>query len=407
MRVDARVAPHAISVMWLVVALLTARLALQASNAATRQTNGFGGYYSAARLVAHGADISRLYDDVWFGNQMQVIGLHVADIYRPNPPTLALLLAPFGLFNHDTSRILWILMSLLCLALAIGLLAHTSHIALPVVAALALVLHPVAANIEQGQIYLLLLALLTLAWYGYHHARAKALGAGMTLLLLMKTAVPLLWPLLALQRRWRALVWSGAATLTLVLATLPWAGIDAWRAYIPTVSHLGSGPEFAVTAYQSQSSLVRHLLTQDPRWNPAPLTDAPTLATLLVWGSLALMLALTLAVFVTRRHDDLAFASIVALSLIASPVSAEYHFVLLMVPLVILIGWARSHATVVEWFVLAMTIVLVGADLPYGSSRFTDGSAALLAYPRLYGTWLIWGLSLYAACRAAPERGYG
>jgi hypothetical protein len=391
--------------MWVVVALLAARLALLANDAATRQTNGFAGYYTAARLVTHGADVSRFYDDGWFGAQMQVAGLHVADIYRPNPPTLALLLAPLGLFSYGTSRILWILVGLLCLAFAIGLQARTSRIALPVVTALALALHPVDSNIEQGQIYLPLLALLTLAWYGYHRVRAQALGAGMMLLLLMKTAVPLLWPLLVLQRRWRALVWSGATTLALVLVTLPWVGVDAWRAYAPTVAHLGSRPEFAVTAYQSQSSLIRHLLTYDPRWNPAPLTDAPRLAMVVLWGSLALMLALTLAMFLTRRHDDLAFAAVVALSLIASPVSAEYHFVLLLVPFVILIGWARVHATLVEWLVLAAAIVLVGADLPYGSARFTEGSAALLAYPRLYGTWLIWGLSLYAACRAAPERG--
>jgi hypothetical protein len=227
------------------------------------------------------------------------------------------------------------------------------------------------------------------------------------MLLLLKTAMPLLGPLVLLQRRWRALTWSLGTALVVVLATLPRLGVDAWRSYVPTVLHLGSRPELAVTAYQSQASLTRHLFMYDARWNPAPLVDAPWLATLLLWCSILLMLALTVAVFCRRRNDDLAFAAVVALSMIVSPVSAEYHFLLMLVPFVILIDWARAHATLIEWLLLGLSVVLIGADLPYGSSRLTAGGWALLAYPRLYGAWLLWGLSLYEAWRVSPERGRG
>jgi hypothetical protein len=45
-------------------------------------------------------------------------------------------------------------------------------------------------------------------------------------------------------------------------------------------------------------------------------------------------------------------------------------------------------------------MTLIALDLPYRSPRLADGAWALLAYPKLYGAWLLWGLAIWA-CRPA------
>jgi hypothetical protein len=48
---------------------------------------------------------------------------------------------------------------------------------------------------------------------------------------------------------------------------------------------------------------------------------------------------------------------------------------------------------------LLVAVALIAADLPYRAGRLTTGAWALLAYPKLYGAWLLWWLA-----RRPPSR---
>jgi hypothetical protein len=61
----------------------------------------------------------------------------------------------------------------------------------------------------------------------------------------------LLWPAMLVARRPRALSWGLGAALVVGVGTLPWLGVNAWRAALPVLTICRSGRSRAVTAYQT------------------------------------------------------------------------------------------------------------------------------------------------------------
>jgi hypothetical protein len=73
------------------------------------------------------------------------------------------------------------------------------------------------------------------------------------------------------------------------------------------------------------------------------------------------------------------------LSVLSLPAVAEPHFVLMAIPLALL------RLGIVE---LAAIAALLIVPLEFTAERFTSGWWALLAYPRLYAAWLLWGAAV-------------
>ena len=65
---------------------------------------------------------------------------------------------------------------------------------------------------------------------------------------------------------------------------------------------------------------------------------------------------------------------------------------MLLVPAVVsLARWLEtSERRVLDIAWLALAFFLLAAPLPYKDPTLADGWIALLAYPRLYGAWLLW-----------------
>jgi hypothetical protein len=321
------------------------------------------------------------------------------------------MLLPLTGLDYTGARIVWTLSSLVCLIGAgawLLWLAGLGGAAIPGFIALVLLYQPLYANFHLGQAYVLLLGLLVLAWYGYRQERAPFLGVALGLLFVLKTACIPLWLLLALQRRWRALAWAAATVLLVVVLSLPWLGIEAWRTYFRLLAEFNAQPWLAVTAYQTQVGFWRHLFSFDAQWNPAPLFSAPLLGFWLPWLTVALLVVASAYQTRTMQRDDIAFASFVILSIILSPVSLDYHYMLLLIPIAILLGilLGRPSEQSMLWvrIVLAFALFLIAADLPYRSPRLEAGAWALLAYPKLYGAVALWGLALMVA---GTERSHG
>ncbi|MBI2569010.1 MAG: DUF2029 domain-containing protein [Candidatus Schekmanbacteria bacterium] len=421
---------HLARALWLAPLAATVHLAVFTAGVLDRPTHGFVAYYAAARLVTEGAETHQFYDDDWFRRQVARFESGASDIYNLNPPTTALLAIPVAALEHRAARRLWTVLSALCLAVALRCLVHETGMpqlqALPF-AAFALLVQPVHANLRYGQAYLVMLALLTTAWYGYRHARPAVCGSALGALLVLKMAGSLLWPLLLLRRRWRELGWSAATVCVIVLASLPWLHRHAWEVWLELLPSLSLKPELAVTAYQTQSGLLRHLLVPDLRWNPAPWLPAPALEPALrrLGAAVILGLSVTAALWPgpgprasmprqprraarpaarpepERRRADLLFAAFTAAGIILSPVSLDYHYALLLIPMAILAADLRSSDSWPPRALLAAAMALIGLDLGYGSLGTAGGPIALLGYPKLYGAWLLWGLAL---CRSLPKR---
>jgi len=389
-------------------ALLLFFLLRVALPAATTPTHGFSAYFTAARLIREGADPARFYDDAWFWEQTVRLGFAGAeDIYNANPPVTALLLWPLASFAPPTARMLWTGLNLLFLGLALTLTLHTLR-APPAAGACGLALltlaQPVREEVRLGQAYALLLLGLAAFLWAYLAGHDRAVGVVFGLILITKTA-GLLLPLLLLgQRRWRALGWTLLTMAAVALLTLPRIGLDAWRSYAAALRGVGTQPWVAVTAYQDVPGLLAHLLRPDARWNPQPLWEVPWLVTpLLAIVALLLIAVTSWATWRAGPASAPAFAAWLCLTLSLSPVSEEYHFVLLLLPLAILLldcvttrpGWPCAA-------LLLVALVLLAAPLPYKQAELAAGARALLAYPRLYGALALWAAALLAIRR---ERG--
>jgi hypothetical protein len=388
---------------WALVAVAALRLALFAARAAVTPTHGFVAYYTAARLVVEGQPVAQFYEDRWFQAQMLRFEPQANDIFRPNPPTAALLLVPLTWLNHDAARVVWIGLSGVLLAAAGLALLRT--LAWPVAWQqafwlLVVCFQPVWVNFAYGQAYLLLFALLVLAWRGYARQRPALWGAALGTLLSLKTAAPALWLLAALRRQWRA--WAVALGVTFGVAALavPFTGWQAWPVYFRAVRAVTTEPNLTVTAYQTLVSAARHLFRYEAAWNPWPWFEAPALAWWL--PALGTLAVLALSAYIARAAYEprLAFAAFTLSGLAVSPLSLDYHFVLALVPIALLAAWLRTQPRQAgPWIVLALGTAAIALPWPYQSPRLEHGLWAVLAYPKLYGTLLLWGLAIWGSLR--------
>ena len=66
---------------------------------------------------------------------------------------------------------------------------------------------------------------------------------------------------------------------------------------------------------------------------------------------------------------------------------------MLLVPAAVALArwFARAPRPAIDGLWLALALALLAAPLPYEDPVLTVGWTALLAYPRLYGAWLLWG----------------
>jgi hypothetical protein len=364
-------------------------------------THGFPAYYTASTLLIEGKLGPQAYDDAWFVRQVHtVIGQPIDEILTPTLPTASLIALPFSALPPLLARDSWIWFNLLLLLSGLGFLLATGYILNQyqttwsfwlIFMAFAFIFPPVAANLFIGQSIILFFCLLSLALFGLAGHRDELAGLALGLTFVLKTVGGPLWLLLLIRRRWKALGWGIGTILIVVLSSLPWIGIDTWWAYVQAVQRVSGGTTMTVPAYQTTAGLFAHLFYFDPVWNPAPIDHRPALATLL--PLLISLIAVTITLWLGRSSEHVAdlFAALIPLSVVLLPVAEEHHFVILLIPIFILGDHLRHDFSLsVDWLLLGPALFLLLVPLPYASPVFSAGWLALLAYPRLYGAWLIW-----------------
>jgi hypothetical protein len=108
------------------------------------------------------------------------------------------------------------------------------------------------------------------------------------------------------------------------------------------------------------------------------------LATFLNLGTTAVA---CVALVVRRRPAYVSFAAAVGLIELLSPAALQYHYILVLLPLVVLWHEALSHrSSGALWCALAATFLLAW---PMNYKAPHPGWALLLSYPRLIGGWIV------------------
>lgn len=403
-------------------------------------THGFAAYYTASRLLLRGQADARLYDNAWFDAQTRLMmNGEAGDIYNVNPPSTAWMMIGLAGLSPYAARLGWTLANLGLLVATLALLSWEVGLGWAgsgLLTLIALSFTPLMENFRLGQAYALVLLLYTLALMGFLRGQDWLSGLSLALLLTLKSAGWPLFLLLILYRRWHALGFALAGVAFIVLGGLPWLGPDAWRAYLMALPAVGREPWSAVIPYQTTNSLWQHLFRYDPQWNPGPVADLPGLAAGLV--ALTAIAALALTLWAVRRgragdpaglsssERSLAFAAFVTLAVLLEPVGEQYHHTVLLLPLAVLLAYLGRQAVssafspfpsltkgeekgergvvgrnrLLPGAILALALLVLPFDLGHATAI---GWAALLAYPRVYGTWLLWGVLIVALARAGRE----
>lgn len=390
------------------LAMLLIYTVLVALPAVRVHTHGFASYYTAAYLLLYEPQqMGRLYDNAWFSSRIVDLGfVNVRDIFNVQMPTMSLLMVPLAWLHPDTARLLWTLLGLVWLVTGLALLMSALGLSpwrglwvLPLCLAYA----PITQNIRYGQAYLMLLfltcALFWLMLRGTENSGPRSdrwAGLILALLLILKSAVMWLWPLLLLTGRRRVVFWGLLSATGIVLVSLPRISLVAWQTYLREIPAFLEAPSRYVTGYQTVTSLIGHLTVYDETFNPHPVVNWPFLARLL--PPLLLLVVLACSVYLSQltkagfEARALTLALFLAPAVANAPVGEGYHYTLILPAIIIACWWAwQAHIGWLAWGVLAIAVFLLGAPLPYQVEPLKVSWMALLAYPRVYGAYLLWG----------------
>jgi hypothetical protein len=265
----------------------------------------------------------------------------------------------------------------------------------------AIAFEPVAANIDEGQINLVLLALSGVWLMGWVQGdrwwAGAALGAGVAIKLLQgPVGLVVLWG-----RRWRMLAGAALAGLALWLVAVPQYLPDFLFKVAPVLS-AGTG----LFENHSPGGTVARLL--DPGTFLGTVANTPPAARVI---TLLISLVVLLATFwvlrrpAAQRHARaLEAAAIVA----AGPLIASYswgtHLVLLLLPMLVLLQWAITRR---DWLVVGLVgggWMLIGPGHNWFQTLLISGYSnmtvlRLMAEFGVVGITAIWAAALVAVSR--------
>ena len=284
-----------------------------------------------------------------------------------HPPTSVLLALPFGMLDYADAFVLWDVVSLAALVLTVWLVFRELGIArspwlwllLPMS---CLACSPILENLYQGQLSLILLFLVTLAWVADRSGKSGWAGVMLAAATAIKLFPAFLFLYFLLRRRWRALAAGAVALVVLTGLTVVVLGPGCYVAYVhdalPEAARFRSG-----WANRSLPGLWSKLFDPAEMFLPGlvrPVLRSRALAVvgtaISCIGIVALLVPVVLRVQ-GREGLDRAFALSVVAMLLVSPLVWSHYLVLLLVPLVIF--WLSLHrGGLARWGLLLGTVVL-------------------------------------------------
>src|SRR5262249_14445997 len=134
-----------------------------------------------------------------------------------------------------------------------------------------------------------------------------------------------------------------------------------------------------LTAFQTVPAFFQHFFRSDADFNPQPLIDLPSLATLSTLLTAVLLLTVTLT---RARRIGLrrALSAASVLSVVLMPQAEQYHFLALFAPFG-LAAMPLESLNRAAGIALLLALLCVYAPLPYKDAALASGLWSLLAYP--------------------------
>src|SRR6266542_6104495 len=300
--------------------------------------NDFGKFYYSARAFLGGGDMyaPSPATDLRFPEAPALQFLNM------NPPHFHVLVLPFAALSLSKAAALWMAVSGCALVAALILIAREIDLAwtpkrLLILVAGTLAFAGTQAFFATGQLVMLLLLALTLAWLAARRGRWHGAAVWLGVCLSVKPFLLIFVPYLAATRRFRALlVLLGTAAICYSAGLLVF-GIDAYQSWYRAVAQSGDWTWLVMNA----STLGFFRRSFDVQPIVTPLVVRPGCVTLWVLPA-GMLVAVTLAAAIsdkTRGATDRAFGLLLVAAQLMSPLGWIYYLWLPAGPVAVL---ARS-----------------------------------------------------------------
>jgi hypothetical protein len=346
----------------------------------SRAETDFPNYYTAAGLVRKGAPLHNYYDWTWFQRQMNYAGIeNQLGGYIPQTPLTMLPIVPLAGFVPQTAKRIWLLFNVVFLAATLLMLSRVTRFGVAPVALLAFAgWGSLYSNFLLGQYYVFLLFLLTLAFYCMHRGRARAGGVVMGIVCGLKLYGAPFLLYFAVKRHRRELAGMTAALFglaALAIVIFGWTDIAAFATQILPRSLAGETIDPYHPGNGTLSTLLRRSLMMEPELNPHPLASAPGAYFFLQTFAIVTIMVFPLLALRRSTNSKRDFAWFVIVLLLASPNTASYTFILLLLPITLLL----DDAALSERLFLLVSYILLTYPTPGDWSRLFPKLWLLLA----------------------------
>ncbi|QNI31361.1 DUF2029 domain-containing protein [Alloacidobacterium dinghuense] len=374
----------------------------------------FPNYYLVARLLREGYSLDRIYDWIWLQRIKDHWGLDQSLVgFAGLTPFSALPVLPLAGFAALIAKRFWIVASLLFLFGTSETLQRVTRLGrrrIWILTLLAVI--PLRSSFILGQMHILVLILLSLAYFFRLRERGIVCGSLVALAGALKV-YPLLFVFyFAWKRQWREALSVVAGTAALLGVSYLCFGSHLMHIYITQILPRSMQGE-VIDPYSPQAAsaaaFLHRLFILEPDLNPTPVWNRPALYSIFypLW-QVAVWFPLFLSIRPSSRDRDtekLEWAIFLLALLILSPVPSSYHFVVMILPIILAADvlvkrqqYLRLGIVVLLYFIICNVV-----GPPPKSSAFTFQT--VLAFSRLWIELLLWIVLVICVWREAytPE----
>lgn len=266
-----------------------------------------------------------------------------------NPPFFTLISFPLAYLSYPHALFLWTFLSILAGSLGILYLQQKlDPNSFSILGGILLLIgffsyFPSFANLQFGQVTLLLLPLLVLGWRAAHEAKTIKSAVFLALAASLKPFVGLFLFYFLMRKQWHGLVVFISVTLSCALIAAAFFGLPSYLSYYHICQQISwAASNWNVSLY---GFLLRLIGGNESNVALIPL---PGLITFL-YPFLALLLMLAMIRFLVpqthidfRQKTDLDFSFIIVTMLLLSPLAWIYYFPFLSIPGLILWQFAKK-----------------------------------------------------------------
>ncbi len=354
----------------------------------------FPNYYLVARLLREGFSLDRIYDWIWLQRIKDHWGLDQPLVgFAGLTPLSALPVLPIAGFAALTAKRFWIIANLFFLFGTVEALNSATRLGRRRVWILSLLaIIPLRSSFVLGQMHILVLFLLALAYF--FRSRKQGIACGICVALAGALKV---YPLLFVfhfvwKKRWRESLSVICATVVLLGVGYACMGGHVMHIYLAQILPRSMQGE-VIDPYNvraaSAAAFLHRLFLFEPDLNPAPAWNRPLLYSIVypLWQAV-LLFPLFFSIRPSSDDSDtekIEWAAFLVLLLVLSPVPSSYHFVVMILPAV-LAGDVLIKRQQCGRVAFLIGLYFLICEITFAPTRLAGGFSflMLLAFTRLW-----------------------